>query len=411
MIIQGDALDVLRTLDTESVDCIVTSPPYYAQREYGAEGQIGQEPTPQEFIARLVEVFRECRRVLKKSGTCWVNMGDTYAGSWNGQGGPSNLSVPTSDAYPTKSITSNAKRIGFKRKELMMMPARLAIALSDDGWYLRSDIIWSKPNPMPKSVKDRPTDSHEYIFLLTKSPRYWYDADAIAEPVTESTIARLSQPTLGEQVGSTRANGGAKTNGNMKAVGKVPHGWASSKHYDGADPRYPTRLEVPDDYKGSVPGRKDGPGQDRRSNRDRVRGSKGASGPPQEARRPGDSKQHDESHLASASQRMGRALGWRQATPDGLTRNARSVWTFSTTPYKGNHYATFPEELPRRCILAGCPEGGLVLDPFAGTGTTVAVALKLGRRGIGIELNPDYVGQAHARLSKVTPSMFMEEAS
>ena len=217
MIIQGDALSVLKTLEDESVNCCVTSPPYYNLRDYGVNGQIGLEETPEEYIQKLVEIFRQVRRVLTKDGTLWVNIGDSYAGSGKGASnypdnakkykqGTNKGSVGT---FLTKTVSADCKP-----KDLIGIPWMLAFALRADGWYLRSDIIWAKNNPMPESVKDRCTKSHEYIFFLTKSPKYYFDDEAIAEPVKESTIKRLSEQNLENQKGSYTPS---KANGAMKA--------------------------------------------------------------------------------------------------------------------------------------------------------------------------------------------------
>lgn len=396
LILCGHALAVIQTMRDESVDCVVTSIPYWGLRDYGTEhqvwggkpkcrhrwpevqpresaictrcgawkGELGLEPTVQLFVEHIVEIFREIRRVLKKTGTVWVNVGDTYAGSWGGQGGPSNLSVVSADVYPHRSPANKAKRSGLKPKDRAMIPARVAIAMQEDGWWLRDEIVWSKPNPMPSSVRDRTSPSHEMIYMFSKSRRYWFDKAAIAEPAADASLARWDQD-VENQVGSDRAVG--KTNGKMKAVGDkpLPSGWENSPNYSGQDPRYPGREpKLPDNFKGSLPGRKDGPGQDRRSKEDR------------DARRP--------------------------------MRSVRSVWEIATQPYKRAHFATFPEEIPRRCILAGCPPSGVVLDPFAGSGTTLAVAVGLERRAIGIELNPEYIELMNERMIRVTPSLFLE---
>ncbi len=341
-ILTGHVLDRLREIPDASVNCVVTSPPYWGLRDYGCTGQIGLEPSPEEYVSKMVEIFREVRRVLRKDGTCWINLGDTYSAS--GAAGNRDGKQGTNQGSHDKP-NRRAGIIGRKKKTLCAIPWRLAIALDDDGWYLRSDIIWSKPNPMPSSVRDRPSTSHEYIFLLTKSAKYWHDADAILE----QSVWWASGPGIHTAIAHNV-------------------------------------VRVPDHFNGSLPGRKNGPGQDRRSTKDRDR------------------------TLDRASGSFGRAPGWRQETPDAPTRNARTVWTIASQPYKKAHFATFPTEIPRRCILAGCPEGGTVLDPFLGSGTTVAVAIALGRRGIGIELNPEYVKLARERIAGVTPGMFMEVA-
>ena len=301
MILVGDVRDVLAGLDDKSVNCCVTSPPYWGLRDYGVDGQLGLEATPEEYVANMVAVFREVRRVLRDDGTLWLNLGDSYANLRGGKK-PGLYEDKRNDAATWQARVSILPP-GLKPKDLVGIPWRVAFALQADGWYLRSDIIWSKPNPMPESVTDRPTKAHEYVFLMSKAARYYYDSEAIKEPVASSSIARLAQPSLPEQAGSSRVPG--KTNGNMKAVG------------------------------------------------------------------------------------------------NGKTRNRRSVWTVNTQPYKGAHFATFPEKLIEPCVLAGCPAGGTVLDPFAGSGTTGAVAKRLGRGFIGIELNPDYIGLCEERIAKV----------
>ena len=334
----GDCLESLRALPAESVHCCVTSPPYYGLRDYGVAGQIGLEETPAEFIARLVEVFREVRRVLRKDGTCWVNMGDSYAGSRApGNGKMVRSRRRDKEPVPRSDVTAP----GFKPKDMMGMPWRLAFALQDDGWYLRQDIIWSKPNPMPESVRDRCTKSHEYLFLLTKSRRYYFNAEAILEPCSESTNARLAQD-VAAQIGSARANGGAKTNGTMKAVARKSSG-VGFGHGTDADTR----------------------------NRGRVKNN--------------------------AS--MDAALAIMPTH-----RNKRSVWTITTRGFKGAHFATFPPKLIEPCILAGCPVGGKVLDPFGGSGTTAGVALAHGREAVLCELNPEYAALVQDRISSILAS-------
>jgi len=295
-IFYGDSLSVLFEIEDESINTCVTSPPYYGLRDYGIEGQYGLESTPDEYIEVLVNVFREVRRVLRNDGTLWINLGDSYCAN------------RTYQVSPTKHKNllfgkSNASKVpdGLKPKDIMGIPWRVAFALQKDGWFLRQDIIWNKTNPMPESVKDRCTKSHEYIFLLSKSQKYYYDNESIKEPVAESTIQRLSQVNLKNQNGSERVPG--KTNGNMKAVG------------------------------------------------------------------------------------------------DCEKRNKRSVWSVSTKPYKEAHFATFPEDLIIPCILAGCPEDGLVLDPFSGSGTTGIVSLKLNRRFLGIEINKEYIDISEKRIN------------
>lgn len=217
----GDCLQELQTLPDESVHCCITSPPYFGLRDYGMAGQIGLEQTPTEFVARLVEVFREVRRVLRDDGTLWVNMGDSYASIAGGYAPEGSAGKHDIVSRNTRGAVRRGHRRnpaeGLKQKDLMGIPWRLAFALQDDGWYLRQDIIWHKPNPMPESVRDRCTKAHEYLFLLSKSPRYHFDQDAIAEPLAPASVARLAQDGWDDQHGSDRVPG--KTNGAMKAVG------------------------------------------------------------------------------------------------------------------------------------------------------------------------------------------------
>lgn len=341
-IITADVLDGLAQIAGGSVHCCVTSPPYYGLRDYGVAGQIGLEPTLAEYLAKMVAVFREVRRVLRDDGTLWLNIGDSYCSTdkWGGGGNTGRQTVANDGTVPSWAVRQRkAPMPGIKPKDLIGVPWMLAFALRADGWHLRQDIIWHKPNPMPESVRDRCTKAHEYIFLFSKSARYYYDADAIAEPVTLSTVERVSHPTLDEQAGSDRVPG--KTNGPMKAV------LARS----GNKARKPaSERGVPVDTNGGTNGA--------------VAGS----------------------------------VPW-----EGATANKRSVWTVTTKPFKEAHFATFPPEIPELCIKAGCPAGGTVLDPFLGSGTTALVADRLQRSAIGIELNPDYAAMAERRIRGDAP--------
>lgn len=345
LVVYGDCKQALKEWAATGVEVqtCITSPPYWGLRDYGAEGQLGLERTPEEYISKMVEVFREVKRVLRDDGTLWLNIGDSYAGSWGAQsrpngndikstiGGGSMLSARQIMAHPKRTLTGSLKNTpGIKAKDLVGIPWMLAFALRADGWYLRQDIIWSKPNPMPESVRDRCTKAHEYLFLLTKSDRYYFDGDAIAEPLAGSSVERLSQLTLDLQVGSDRVPG--KTNGNMKAV-------------------------MPRCYKGST----------------FTRGK-------------------------TAKENVGQGL-----RSELTKRNRRSVWTVTTKPYKGAHFATFPHDLISPCILAGSRPNDIVLDPFMGSGTTAMVALRHGRRYLGCELNSDYKKLIEGRIKTVRP--------
>ena len=219
----GDVLEILPQLPEASVQTVVTSPPYWGLRDYGSDGQIGLEPTPEKYCANMVAVFREVWRVLKPTGTVWMNLGDSYVANPISANGANEIRSDVETGGLQKGHSRGVTYRGgtLKPKDLVGIPWRVAFALQADGWYLRSDIIWSKPNPMPESVTDRPTKAHEYVFLLTKSPKYYYDADAIREPVSPSTMYRLQEPNIAMQKGSARAHAGAKSNGNMKAVGDM----------------------------------------------------------------------------------------------------------------------------------------------------------------------------------------------
>lgn len=292
-LINADVIAGLRQLPDESVNCCVTSPPYFGLRDYGMSGQIGLEATPAEYIARMVEVFQEVRRVLLPTSTLWLNIGDSY----NAHPGQRKISDAAGDKQTSNngSVGAPSRNVKeLKPKDLIGIPWMLAFALRDAGWWLRSDIIWAKPNPMPESVTDRPTSSHEYLFLLSKSKNYEYDSDAIKE----------------------------------------------DGRHDGLNDRW-------------------------------------------------DSMSKEEQC--------------------SLRRNKRSVWTIATQPYPEAHFAVMPEALVVPCVKAGCRKGGVVIDPFSGSGTVGVVALRHGCDYIGIELNPAYVTMARARLSNIEP-MFHSEA-
>lgn len=374
MILIGDVRERLKELPDQSVHCVVTSPPYWGLRDYGTaswdggdlecdhstarsrgddiktgdkqgtsvgsrpntqrtcatcgavriDDQMGMENTPEQFVANMVEVFRKVWRVLRDDGTLWLNLGDSYAGSGKGRNGDGTIGVLNSkkqqssagsydgDVPVTKTIN------GLKPKDLVGIPWRVAFALQADGWYLRQDIIWHKPNPMPESVTDRCTKSHEYIFLLSKSRQYYFDHEAIKEPAKYPFDDRAS-----------RADSRAGTS--MNSVGgKTGIRFGGNKYGDSDDPKHATKS--------------------------------------------------GNEYIATG------------------TRNKRDVWTVTTKPYKGAHFATFPPDLIEPCILAGCPEGGTVLDPFFGAGTTGLVSQRHKRNWIGCELNPEYANIATARI-------------
>ncbi|MDP1675707.1 MAG: site-specific DNA-methyltransferase [Bacteroidota bacterium] len=308
-LLHGDAYEQLRKLKSRSVQCVVTSPPYWALRDYDAENQLGQESTPSEYVSKLVAIFSEVKRVLKDDGTLWLNLGDTYVGSNQSLG--QNLSTLSNvqkgnkgSLHSVKRIPANYKVLGLKPKDLVGIPWSVAFALRAAGWYLRSDIIWYKTNPMVESVTDRPTKAHEYIFLLTKSRKYYYDKDAIAEPIKPESLKR------------------GKRN-------SQPHRYSALK-----------------------------------------------------------------------GQKQTGTAKWYLKNP--TTRNKRSVWIISLKHSRVEHYATFPEDIPMICIKAGSKKGDTVLDPFVGSGTTLAAALKLKRNGVGIDVNKKYIARIAApRLNKI----------
>jgi DNA modification methylase len=342
---------MLRTLPDDSVHCVVTSPPYWGLRDYGVAGQLGMEATYQEHIAVMVDVFREVRRVLRSDGTLWLNYGDTYASSVNGR--PSAEVVNDDRTFRDKPFSTVQGTL--KPKDLCGIPWRVAFALQDDGWWLRQDIIWAKPNPMPESIRDRCTKAHEYIFMMSKSARYFYDQEAIKEPTSMSSVERLTQPTIDSQQGSDRVPG--KTNGNMKAVGKIDKQSGHGRRHAGLNERWKASQDFkPSGAYGHGAGRNDG-----------------------------------DNHPSGGF-----------IAPGGL-RNKRSVWTVATQPFTDAHFATFPPELIEPCIKAGCPAGGTVLDPFGGAGTTGIVSDRLGRNAILIELNPAYAAMAERRITNDAP--------
>jgi DNA modification methylase len=354
----GDVRTELVALAGGSVQCVVTSPPYWGLRDYGVPGQLGLEPTPDAYVADLVAVFREVRRVLRDDGTLWLNLGDSYAAQRGGtqvpaetlaggRGGreqdgrgnrgrgslarPDGVDREAGAPHQARVANRDAAAIGLKHKDLVGIPWRVAFALQADGWYLRSDIIWSKPNPMPESVTDRPTKAHEYVFLLTKSARYYYDAAAIRNPPSESTLREIRDGYTG----------------------------TATKDYESAGAQDPSSVKAR-----IIAGKRD----------KQAEGSRTYAG---------FNERWDNGTVGTE-----RALG----------SNARTVWHISPQPYRGAHFAVMPEKLVEPCVLAGSKVGDLVLDPFCGSGTVGLVATHHGRRFVGIDLNPAYADLAHARI-------------
>lgn len=372
-ILRGDCRRVLKTLPDDSVHCCVTSPPYWGLRCYLPADhpekhlEIGSEPTLQAWVDTMVEVFREVRRVLRPDGTLWLNLGDAYAGA-RGAGGITQSARRDDEPIPR----SDRAVLGLKAKDMMSQPWRVAFALQEDGWWLRQEIIWSKPNPMPESTRDRCTKAHEHVFLLSKSERYFYDFDAMQEPVTGTANAR-----------------GPRT----------PAGW------DTSEGGHRTRAGR---YPGNGVGFGHGTDKTDRQ-RERVAGTN-----PKAAQATVDNAG---GYADGKSERMGRGAGWRNKQNESFseaisaevvdTRNPRSVWTIPTHGFKGAHFATFPPALADRCITAGCPDGGTVLDPFGGSGTVGMVADRQHKHAILIDLDERNLPMATDRIT-ADAGMFAE---
>lgn len=330
-VIFGDCRDSMRALiaDGVKVQTCVTSPPYFGLRDYGHPGQLGLEATPAEYVANMVEVFGLVRELLADDGTLWLNLGDSYAndGKWGGSSGGKHVEA----LHGNTNMGRGKKDTGLKEKDLIGIPWRVAFALQADGWYLRQDIIWAKPNPMPESVTDRCTKSHEYMFLLSKSPRYFYDHEAIKEAaVADHTAGNHSHKGTTAYANETGEHHGTK-------AGLVAYAQKN--------------RSARDTFK--------------RENSNRSEPIIGQTAAMHRADRPDDAS-------------------------DTATRNKRSVWTVATKPYKGAHFATFPAALIEPCILAGSCPGDIVFDCFMGSGTTGQVAQSLGRQWLGCELNEAY---------------------
>lgn len=340
-IINIDALEGVRSLPDESINCCVTSPPYWGLRDYKVRGQLGQEKTPEEFIDKLVAIFHEINRAMTDDGNLYVNIGDSYAAPGKKRSmeqAIKNSTLNGSLATQCQSLTQQSKIVsGLKPKDMVGIPWMLAFALRADGWYLREDIIWAKRNAMPESVTDRCTRSHEHIFHLTKSPRYYYDQDAIKEPAIydvdgTGTKARKARQKDDNKTIPTQERAGIRQ---FKDASKM-----NGKHSE---------------------------------------------------KQRGHSRRH-----AGFNDRWDKMSHVEQCT--GM-RNKRDVWHIAPAQFPEAHFATFPEEIPDLCIRAGCPVDGIVLDPFMGAGTTALVARKRNRNYIGFELNPEYIAIAERRIA------------
>lgn len=387
----GDARRVLRSLPAESVDCVVTSPPYWALRNYGVAGQLGLERTPTRYVARMRSYLREIHRVLKPTGTLWLNLGDCHysprlnggVGKTSTLNGSKHAPLEFRDAQRAmRSAPNRGSRIkGLKPKSLVGIPWRIAFAMMHDpkvDWYLRMDNVWHKPNTMPESPKDRPTKDHEYVFFFSKSQRYWYDADAVKERASPDTHSRVAVSPVGVAPGQPRSR---PQGVHPKAIkrGNNGVGWG---YATGEKPRTIGLKPIAGWVKG--PGRHETVDHATKADVAEDAGARSRDG-----------------------RKFGREPGWRTKQNDSfaahttgrvLYRNKRSVWRIPTEPYKGAHFATFPTRLVEPCILAGCPPDGVVLDPFGGAGTVALVAARNHRRSILIELSPKYGRLAAQRL-------------
>lgn len=375
-LLAGDCVENLKGLADCSVQCVVTSPPYYGLRDYGVEGQIGLEPTPEAYVETMVRVFGEVRRVLKDDGTLWLNLGDSYYSNRGGNGESGGHGGSALKGRENQTRAGVRPRADIKPKDLIGIPWMVAFALRAEGWYLRQDIIWSKPNPMPESVEDRCTKAHEYIFLMTKSRDYYYDFEAILEP------ANYDGRKATKMKGSPKyANGFAPTD-------SAPNSLAFGGHE-----RWSRKI-----------GRTERKNQAQNISRDYSNGRNG-EGEYVGRKMEGTNYGGDGSGLHGHSGYYDKDGNPRfNQFADGLpARNKRSVWTVTTKPYKESHFATFPPDLIEPCILAGSRAGDVVMDPFNGSGTTGAVAIKHHRSYVGIEINPDYVRLTRKRLASVQP--------
>jgi DNA modification methylase len=342
LILIGDVRARLAAMPAESVQCIVTSPPYWGLRDYGVAGQIGLEATPGAYVAALVEVFRAARRVLRADGTLWLNLGDSYAGSWGAAGHretDATLSRNQIANHPKRAAhTGTIRDVGLKPKDLVGIPWAVAFALRADGWWLRGDHVWAKPNGMPESVTDRPTRGHEYVFLLSRSEVYRYDREAVMTAPKASTVTRI------------------------QAALKKPDESPAGIKYDPENT--PSRtIRSTEQIAHSL------------ARRDKQRG-------------------HGRRHIGFNER-------WDAMEKDeqmAMGANLRSVWWVPPAQFSEAHFAVMPDLVAEICIRAGCPEGGTVLDPFGGAGTTGLVADRLGRDAVLIELNPDFAAMAAARI-------------
>lgn len=506
-LLQGDCLQVLRTLPGESVHCCITSPPYYGLRRYLADDdpnkprEIGLEQSPEEYVAKLVQVFREVRRVLRRDGTLWLNLGDSYAGYHGNSRVPDGAAPSNKPGYVENMRDSTVGVSGLKPKDLIGIPWMVAFALQADGWWLRQDIVWAKAvsgsirrgSVMPESVRDRFCKSHEYVFLLSKSPRYYFDSIAVADKLDNHethehssdyenealqqvqdgeavdgvqqeqparrwpnrslqilhlgdeeglgpqvqpfpqgaggccTLLQVGQGTASQEGLSAKVRANGRTTGALSG-GKSysqPRGEAQSSaaqvrsNSEGEAKQGPQGQAIPSNCEGAVCEAQDRDKAKISARGNRLHNHHGSMGTDQGGLQPTVCILRDTTAAVGngpcATPLAGRSargtehcsglsnVQRQERQPNTATR--RDVWLISPKPYRGAHFATFPPDLVEPMILAGCPGGGTVLDPFMGSGTTLAVAVQHGRSGIGIELNPDYIELAKERIAKVQPPL------
>jgi DNA modification methylase len=424
----GDNRETLKSLADESVHTCITSPPYWGLRDYGEDEQLGLEETPEKFVENLVEVFREVKRVLRDDGTVWLNLGDSY--------------ISGKSRYSTKEQTlsgggENQKKYGslhkggkkdmyghpfYKDKDLAGIPWRVAFALQADGWYLRQDIIWHKPNPMPESVKDRCTKAHEYIFLLSKNARYYFDHEAIKEDgVTKGFADSPSSIKAVDGVGGSRDNI-HKYRGSNKSHGKYKNQETEAKNRQGlhanrGDKLIEVREGLPEQsvlvefLRSRVNAKTLADNTDIPLTKIEHWFRKDKTGFSYPSIEDWKKVREFVDDFSNEFYEIDKGLSEFDLKTDEVVinpkRNKRSVWTVTTKPFKGAHFATFPMDLIEPCVLAGCPEGGVVLDPFGGSGTTAQVANGFNRDAILCELSQDYVEIMKKRLN-IGQDMFVE---
>ena len=392
-ILQGDAIKQLQKLNDKSINTCITSPPYWGLRNYNdEEKQLGMEDTPEEFVDNLVKVFREVKRVLRDDGTVWLNLGDSYART----GGDSSKKGRHWDDRKNNPNTGHnryAKDIGLKQKDLVGIPWRVALALQQDGWYLRQDIIWHKPNPMPESVKDRCTKAHEYIFLLSKSPKYYFDNEAIKEDCV----------TKSKQTNKKNTHGKYETKENEAKNRQGIHSNRGDKLIE-VRTKLPMQKDLVDFLRSKTTAKILANSTDIPLTKIEHWFRYDETGFAYPTIEDWNKVKEFIDDWSNEFNLIDEALTYYELKTDEVIhtnkKNKRSVWTVSTKSFKGAHFATFPMDLIEPCVLAGCPEGGVVLDPFAGSGTTGIVAVNNKRNACLIDLSAEYIDIAKKRIKE-----------